>query len=454
MVALAAAALWSALSAVAPPQSLLAGSVRARVAQRGAPVMAEDKRAERRKIMSADRYYRGARPFDKGVHESVTSQMVDRFKSKLVQEMRDSTFQTTQGDGAEQVTFVLAKEYGFCWGVERSIELAWAAREAFPDKRMHLTNELIHNPQVNQLLADMDVSFIEKTADGGKRFDAVEDGDVVILPAFGASLEEMQLLDKKGVKVVDTTCPWVTKVWNTVDKHVKLEMTSIVHGKWDHEESIATASMAEHFLIVKNIDEAALVCKYILGEPDALSKEHFLERFKNAMSAGFDPDVHLKKLGLANQTTMYKKETTAISKLFEKTMIQRYGPEHAAQNYAAFDTICDATQVRQDAITVRSRAGPLASARSAPARAPLPTARSCLRADRTLSAWLRALVWLCAKGAPRSQPTGAPIPPPPFPRPKPLLRAGDDGRRKERQRAARLHPRRRRLGLEQHRPPA
>ncbi|KAG8466156.1 hypothetical protein KFE25_001912 [Diacronema lutheri] len=351
MVALAAAALWSALSAVAPPQSLLAGSVRARVAQRGAPVMAEDKRAERRKIMSADRYYRGARPFDKGVHESVTSQMVDRFKSKLVQEMRDSTFQTTQGDGAEQVTFVLAKEYGFCWGVERSIELAWAAREAFPDKRMHLTNELIHNPQVNQLLADMDVSFIEKTADGGKRFDAVEDGDVVILPAFGASLEEMQLLDKKGVKVVDTTCPWVTKVWNTVDKHVKLEMTSIVHGKWDHEESIATASMAEHFLIVKNIDEAALVCKYILGEPDALSKEHFLERFKNAMSAGFDPDVHLKKLGLANQTTMYKKETTAISKLFEKTMIQRYGPEHAAQNYAAFDTICDATQVRQDAIT-------------------------------------------------------------------------------------------------------
>ncbi|KAJ1636246.1 LytB protein-domain-containing protein, partial [Pavlovales sp. CCMP2436] len=311
--------------------------------------MVDDKRAERRKIMSADTYYRGNRPFEKAVHEEVASKMVDLFKSKLVQEMRDSTFESTVGEGAEQVTFVLAKEYGFCWGVERSIEIAWAAREAFPDKRMHLTNELIHNPQVNSLLANMDVNFIETSATG-KRFEDVGDGDVVILPAFGASLDEMQLLSAKGVKIVDTTCPWVSKVWNVVDKHVKMEMTSVVHGKWAHEESIATASMATDYIIVKDIDEAAVVAKYILGEPDALSREAFLLKFKDAMSVGFDPDVHLKKLGLANQTTMYKKETTAISKLFEKTMIQKFGPENLSEIYAAFDTICDATQVRQDAI--------------------------------------------------------------------------------------------------------
>mmetsp|Transcript_26482 Transcript_26482/g.68339 ORF Transcript_26482/g.68339 Transcript_26482/m.68339 type:complete len:411 (-) Transcript_26482:263-1495(-) len=299
--------------------------------------------------MSRDTFYRGARPFEKEVHERVTERMTDQFKGKLVEKMRESQQQVTLGEGSNQVTFILAKDYGFCWGVERSIELAWAAREAFPDKRMHLTNELIHNPQVNDLLGDMDVRFIEKT-ERGKRFEDVKDGDVVILPAFGASLEEMELLDSKDVKVVDTTCPWVTKVWNTVDKHVRRDMTSLVHGKWAHEESIATASMAENYIIVKDIDEAALVCKYILGEPDAMSREEFLEYFKNAVSPGFDPDKHLKRIGLANQTTMYKKETSAISKLLERTMIQKFGPETASESYAAFDTICDATQVRQDAI--------------------------------------------------------------------------------------------------------
>jgi 4-hydroxy-3-methylbut-2-enyl diphosphate reductase len=141
------------------------------------------------------------------VHKQVANKMVDQFKSTLVEQMKGSTFETVQGEGDSQVTFLLAKEYGFCWGVERSIELAWAAREAFPDKRMHLTNELIHNPQVNKLLADMDVSFIEKT-ETGKRFEDVQDGDVVILPAFGASLDEMQLLDAK-VRERARKCRWL-----------------------------------------------------------------------------------------------------------------------------------------------------------------------------------------------------------------------------------------------------
>jgi 4-hydroxy-3-methylbut-2-enyl diphosphate reductase len=195
------------------------------------------------------------------------------------------------------------------------------------------------------------VQFIEKdTSTGGKRFEDVGDGDVVILPAFGASLEEMQLLDEKGVTVVDTTCPWVSKVWTVVDKHQKADMTSVIHGKYAHEEAIATASMCEEYIIVKNIDEAGLLAAYILDEPGALTREEILEKFKHGISPGFDPAKHLKKIGIANQTTMYKKETQAIGKLFEKVMMKKHGADKINEHFAAFDTICDATQVRQDAV--------------------------------------------------------------------------------------------------------
>jgi len=305
--------------------------------------------------MSTDRYKRGGSPFDKSIHAGVVDKMSETFKSELVEEMKTSPVrQIVKGEGDSQVTFHLAQEYGFCWGVERSIELAWAARDAYPDTTMHITNELIHNPGVNDMLEDMDVKFIEKTSDGGKRFETVQDGDVVILPAFGASLDEMQLLDEKGVTVVDTTCPWVSKVWTTVDKHTKADRTSVIHGKWAHEESIATASMCEHYIIIKDMDEAAEIAAYIMGEKGALTDEQLLEKYKNAVSEGFDPKKHLKRIGLANQTTMYKKETQAIGRLLEKAMMSAYGPEDASSRFAAFDTICDATQVRQDAITEMS----------------------------------------------------------------------------------------------------
>ena len=185
---------------------------------------------------------------------------------------------------------------------------------------------------------------------GGKRFDSVGEGDVVILPAFGASLEEMQLLDSMGVTTVDTTCPWVSKVWTTVDKHQLSEMTSIIHGKYAHEEAIATASMCETYLIIKDLKQATELASYILQEPGCLTAEELMDKYKLAMSPHFDPKKHLKKLGLANQTTMYKKETQAIGKLLEKTMMQAHGPENVKEHFAAFDTICDATQVRQDAV--------------------------------------------------------------------------------------------------------
>ena len=178
----------------------------------------------------------------------------------------------------------------------------------------------------------------------------VEEGDVVILPAFGASLEEMQFLDSRDVTVVDTTCPWVSKVWTTVDKHQLAEMTSLIHGKYAHEEAIATASMCETYLIIKDMKQATEVASYILEEPGCLTTEEFMAKYKHAASPHFDPKKHLKKIGLANQTTMYKKETQAIGRLFEKVIMQKFGPDKVKEHFAAFDTICDATQVRQDAV--------------------------------------------------------------------------------------------------------
>ncbi|KAJ8600831.1 hypothetical protein CTAYLR_006413 [Chrysophaeum taylorii] len=310
----------------------------------------ENKKQERRRIMKSDKFLRTNGDFSSEEKALVEKQMLAEMKSSLLDSMRAESFETTKGQGAGEVTFRLAKEYGMCWGAERSIELALAATHKFPDQRKHITNELLHNPGVNAMLEQSGIEFIEKTPDGGKRFDDVKAGDVVILPAFGATLAEMQYLEDKGVTTVDTTCPWVSKVWNVVDKQVSRDMTTIIHGKYAHEEAIATASYCQNYIMVKNLDEAEYVCNYILN-PTPEGKEDLMKKFAKAMSKGFDPDVHLKKIGIANQTTMYKRETAAIGKLFETTIIRKYGPEAAAERFAAFDTICDATQERQDAIT-------------------------------------------------------------------------------------------------------
>ena len=217
--------------------------------------------------------------------------------------MRSEGFEHVNGD----VTVKLADAYGFCWGVERAVQMAYEARKQYPDSKLWITNEIIHNPTVNKRLKDMDVNFIEEK-DGVKDFSGVQESEVVILPAFGASVHEMKLLSEKGVYIVDTTCPWVSKVWNAVDAHTRKEYTSIIHGKWAHEETVATASFAGVYLIVKDFNEAQYVCDYILKGGD---KEEFMAKFENAHSEGFDPDVDLVGLGIANQTTMLKGEDGA-----------------------------------------------------------------------------------------------------------------------------------------------
>nr|AYV97154.1 hydroxymethylbutenyl diphosphate reductase [Haslea ostrearia] len=300
----------------------------------------KNKKQERLRMMGSEQFHR--RGF-KEVREDVEETMNGQFKSSLVDDLRTNNF-VIERDG---VKVHLAKDFGFCWGVERSIALAYEAVNHFPDKKVHITNELIHNPEVNDRLDDMNVQFIEKLGEGEKNFESVEDGDVVILPAFGASFEEMDYLDKKNVEIVDTTCPWVSKVWNTVDMHQKKGLTSVIHGKYGHEETVATTSFCEDYICVKNMKEAEMVADYIVNGGD---KEAFMTYFKKASSEGFDPDTMLNKVGLANQTTMYKKETRAIGQLLQKAMMKKFGPVDAKSHYMEFDTICDATQERQDAV--------------------------------------------------------------------------------------------------------
>ncbi len=297
-----------------------------------------DTKAFKRALQKSDNYHR--KGF--GHQEEVTGVMNSVYQSPLIQQIRDNNYTLTRGE----VTIRLAQAFGFCWGVERAVAIAYETRQHFPTERIWITNEIIHNPSVNQHIQEMNVEFIP-VDEGKKDFEVVQPGDVVILPAFGATVQEMQLLNEKGCTIVDTTCPWVSKVWNSVEKHKKGNYTSIIHGKYKHEETLATSSFAGTYLIVLNMAEAEYVANYILKGGD---KAEFMAKFSKAVSPGFDPDRDLAQVGIANQTTMLKSETEAMGKLFERTMMKKYGPAALNQHFLAFNTICDATQERQDAM--------------------------------------------------------------------------------------------------------
>nr|WP_237743527.1 4-hydroxy-3-methylbut-2-enyl diphosphate reductase [Pleurocapsa sp. PCC 7319] len=297
-----------------------------------------DTKAFKRTLQQSENYHR--RGF--GHDAEVSGAMNTEYQSDLIQTIRDRNYRLQRGD----VTILLAESFGFCWGVERAVAMAYETRQHFPSEKIWITNEIIHNPSVNQRLREMNVGFIQ-VVDGDKDFSVVGQGDVVILPAFGASINEMQLLNDKGCKIVDTTCPWVSKVWNSVEKHKKRDYTSIIHGKYAHEETVATSSFADRYLVVLNLEQAEYVTNYILHGGD---RQEFLTKFQNAYSEGFDPDRDLERVGIANQTTMLKSETEHIGKLLEQTMLKKYGPTELNNHFMSFNTICDATQERQDAM--------------------------------------------------------------------------------------------------------
>ncbi|MEB3270228.1 MAG: 4-hydroxy-3-methylbut-2-enyl diphosphate reductase [Synechococcus sp.] len=297
-----------------------------------------DTRSFKRSLHHSERYNR--RGF--GLGEEVAGSLQTAYQSDLIASLRTHGHELREG----RLTVRLAEAFGFCWGVERAVAMAYETRRHYPSERIWITNEIIHNPSVNDHLRAMDVRFIA-VEDGVKDFSEVGPGDVVILPAFGATVQEMQLLNELGCHIVDTTCPWVSKVWNTVEKHKKHAFTSIIHGKVKHEETLATSSFAGTYLVVLDLAEAQMVCDYILGRGD---RDAFMAHFARACSPGFDPDRDLIRLGVANQTTMLKSETEEIGRLFERTLLQRFGPVDLNQHFLAFNTICDATQERQDAM--------------------------------------------------------------------------------------------------------
>lgn len=283
------------------------------------------------------------------IMSAVQAQVLSHYRSELVEFIRANGNVLRP---APNLTIRLAKEFGFCYGVERAIDLAYAARKSFPPEQpLYILGEIIHNPEVNDQIRDMGIKFLsgkEKNAD----MEDLQRGDVVIIPAFGTEVATRARLEEKGCVFVDTTCGDVMSVWKRVRQYSRESVTSIIHGKAWHEETKATSSQATgtaggHYLVVFTLEETDYVCHYILNGGD---KQEFLEKFKGALSDGFDPDVHLKAIGVANQTTMLRGETEEVQRRFRNAMERRFGHENLEQHFRFFDTICGATQDRQDAL--------------------------------------------------------------------------------------------------------
>jgi 4-hydroxy-3-methylbut-2-enyl diphosphate reductase len=283
-----------------------------------------------------------------GLKQEVGPRLQADYHSRLVERLKESDYCLRVGD----MTFLLAREFGFCYGVERAVEYAYETRNRFPDRLIYLTGEIIHNPHVNQRLREMGIRFLRDSDGSGPGVDAVQAEDVVILPAFGVTVQEMQSLRDKGCVLVDTTCGSVLNVWKNVDRFSSSGFTAIIHGKYAHEETRATASRTARYpggryLVVRNLEEAEVVCAYIRGAGD---RSGFLARFAAACSEGFDPDRDLERVGLANQTTMLSSESLAIQEKIRRALADRHGERELSERFRAFDTICSATQDRQDAI--------------------------------------------------------------------------------------------------------
>ncbi|MCH2462867.1 MAG: 4-hydroxy-3-methylbut-2-enyl diphosphate reductase [Gemmatimonadetes bacterium] len=281
------------------------------------------------------------------------------YHSALVEDIRAEGNRKVLGD----VTVRLAKEFGFCYGVDRAIDYAYETRHKFPEKRIRLVGEIIHNPHVNQRIRDMGMDFIQPGGQGAFDFSDLTEQDVVILPAFGVTVQDLAALREIGCVLVDTTCGSVLLVWKRVESYARDGFTAVIHGKHYHEESRATASQVRNhedgrYIIVLNMEEADLICDYIARRPHRLSREAFIQHFQGKTTEGFDPDLHLQKIGVANQTTMLANESLAIGARIREAMVEGSGEEYAESNFRSFGTICSATQERQDAIEAMMDEGP------------------------------------------------------------------------------------------------
>ncbi len=285
--------------------------------------------------------------FKKGLElkHAVAGILAENYHSPLVERIKADGFAFRSG----RLTIHLAAEFGFCYGVDRAVDYAYQARKRFPDRRVVLAGEIIHNPHVNEKLRALGIAFLD---DPGVGLDDLTPQDVVIIPAFGLPVSTLAELDARGCTLVDTTCGSVLNVWKNVKRYAQSGFTAVIHGKAWHEETQATASQAlqypgGRFFVVLNRDEAGVACDYIRHGGDRAA---LLERFRHAASPDFDPDRDLARIGLANQTTMLMSESMAIGEMFRDAIRDRYGDDGLAARFRSFDTICSATQDRQDAV--------------------------------------------------------------------------------------------------------
>jgi 4-hydroxy-3-methylbut-2-enyl diphosphate reductase len=283
-----------------------------------------------------------------GLRPQIEGRLREDYNSPIVDYLKQNDFTLRAGD----LTVRLAAEFGFCYGVDRAVDYAYETRTRFPDRDIYITGEIIHNPHVNQRLREMGIRFLSDQDPVQSGWEALGPRDVVILPAFGVTVEQMILLRERGCTLVDTTCGSVLNVWKNVERYARDGFTSVIHGKYNHEETRATASRTSlhpggKYVVVRDLEETAMVCDAIRGGGN---RRAFLDRFSRAVSEGFDPDRDLQRVGLANQTTMLSSESLRVAEEIRLAMIGRYGETELAEHFRSFDTICSATQDRQDAV--------------------------------------------------------------------------------------------------------
>ena len=286
--------------------------------------------------------------FRKGLNlkHAVAGALADDYHSELVDQIKNANFKWQDG----RLIVRLAQEFGFCYGVDRAVDYAYQTRGRFPESRVFLTGEIIHNPGVNTRLREAGVSFL---SDSNQSVEHLTQSDVVILPAFGVTIEQLEQLEQRNCTLIDTTCGSVLNVWKNVKRYTEDGFTAVIHGKVHHEETRATASQAllaenGHYLVILDRKQAELLCDFIRGRAGI---DLFEATFRKACSPGFSPERDLERVGLANQTTMLMSESLEIGEMIRDAMVDRYGRNTLNDHYRAFETICSATQDRQDAIT-------------------------------------------------------------------------------------------------------
>jgi len=278
-----------------------------------------------------------------GLKQEVAPLLSENYKSELLEKIKAGGYEWKEG----RVRVRLARQFGFCYGVDRAVDYAYETRAKFPDRRIFITNEIIHNASVNRRLMDMGIGFLSGPYRGAKGIEDITPEDIVLLPAFGTTLEELERLRAKGCVLVDTTCGSVIAVWKRVEQYARDGFTAVIHGKFDHEETRATCSRAARYVVVRDKKEARLLCEYLLHEKEP---EDFFRAFGGKVSRGFDPGNDLGKIGCANQTTMLSRESVEIAEIIRRAMAQKYGQAALGEHFRHFDTICTSTQDRQDAI--------------------------------------------------------------------------------------------------------